>query len=113
AHSRALDLWRQIGDRQREGDTLRLLGLSLCALNRGEEGIPAIQASVELLEPLGPTPGLAWAYASLANKWMVRGRTEEAITLARRAQAIAGPLGPTELVSDALDTEAGTVHPSG
>jgi DNA-binding CsgD family transcriptional regulator/tetratricopeptide (TPR) repeat protein len=113
ACSRALALWRELGDQLREGDTLRLLGLSLGALTRGEEGIAAIQASVELLAPLGPTAELAWAYAGLAAKWTVRGRNEEAITLARRAQAIAGPLGLTELVSDALNTEAGTVHAVG
>jgi DNA-binding CsgD family transcriptional regulator/tetratricopeptide (TPR) repeat protein len=113
AHGHALDLWREIGDRQREGDTLRLLGLSLGALNQGEEGIAAIQDSVDLLEPLGPTAELAWAYASLANKWMVRGRNAEAMRLARQAQAIARPLGLTELVSDALNTEACTVHAMG
>jgi DNA-binding CsgD family transcriptional regulator/tetratricopeptide (TPR) repeat protein len=113
ANSQALALWRQLGDRQREGGTLRLLGLSLGALNRGEESIAAIQASVELLEPLGPVAELAWAYSSLAAKWMVRGRNEEGIKLARKAQAIAGSLGLTELVSDALNTEACTVHAAG
>src|SRR5262249_19014596 len=37
AYGRALALWQQVGDRRREGDTLRLLGLLLVALHRGEE----------------------------------------------------------------------------
>src|SRR5258707_6608045 len=95
ARSRALDLWREIGDRRREGDTLRLLGSSLGSLSRGAEGLAAVKAAVELLEPLGHTAELAWAYASLAAKWVVRGVNEDAMELARRAQSIAAPLGLT------------------
>jgi DNA-binding CsgD family transcriptional regulator/tetratricopeptide (TPR) repeat protein len=113
AYSRALALWREIGDRLREGDTLRLLGLSLTTLNRGEEGSTAVQASVELLEPLGPTAELAWAYAGLAARWVGRGRNHEAIEVARRAQVIAGSLGLTEVLSDALNSEAGAAHEVG
>ena len=66
---------------------------SLCSLSRGGEAVAAAQAAVALLEPLGPTAELAWAYASLAAMWMVRGASTDAIELARRAQEIAGPLG--------------------
>ena len=66
-----------------------------------------------LLEPLGPTVELAWAYASLAAMWMVRRANADAIELARRAQAVAGPLGLTEVLSDALNSEACAVHATG
>ena len=106
AGERALGLWRDIGDRLREGDTLRWLASSLCSLSRGDAGIAAGQEAIALLEPLGPTGELAWAYATLAGMRMVRGASQDAIRLARRAQAVAGPLGLTEVLSDALNTEA-------
>jgi DNA-binding CsgD family transcriptional regulator/tetratricopeptide (TPR) repeat protein len=113
AYGRALALWRQLGDRRREGDTHRLLGLSLGKLHRGEESVAAIQAAIQVLEPLGPTAELGWAHAGLAARWTVRGRNQEAIELARKAQAIAAPLGLTELTSDALNSEACAVHELG
>ena len=105
ARSRALAVWRELGDRLREGDTLRLLGSSLYALARGDEALALMQESVALLEPLGPTAELAGAYSWLATKWAAQGANEDAIDLARKAQAIAGPLGLTMLLSDALNTE--------
>jgi len=113
ARERALARWRGVGDRRHEGDTLRWLAYSLCSLSRGGEGIAAARAAIALLEPLGPTVELAWAYACLATMWMVRRANADAIGLARRAQAVAGPLGLTEVLSDALNTEACAVHATG
>jgi DNA-binding CsgD family transcriptional regulator/tetratricopeptide (TPR) repeat protein len=113
ARGRALALWREVGDRLREGDTLHWLAHSLCSLSRGGEGIAAARAAIALLEPLGPTSELAWAYASLAAMWMVRGANQEAIELARRAQAVARPLGLTDVLSDALNSEACAIRATG
>jgi DNA-binding CsgD family transcriptional regulator/tetratricopeptide (TPR) repeat protein len=110
ARSRALALWRELGDQRREGDTLRLLGMALGTLSRGEECIAALRAAIELLEPLGPTAELAWAYASFAGHMVVRGVADEAIRLARRAQEIAEPLDLAEVLSEALNTEAGATY---
>ena len=106
ARERALALWRQEGDQLREGDTLRWLACALNAASRGSEGQAAAAAAIALLEPLGPSPELASAYGSLASLRMVNYEHEEAIELAHRAQAIAGPLGRTDIVSDSLNTEA-------
>jgi DNA-binding CsgD family transcriptional regulator/tetratricopeptide (TPR) repeat protein len=106
ARRQALALWREAGDPLREGDTLRWLGCTLCSLSQGAEGIAAAQAAVQILAPLGPTAELAWAYASLAANWMVRGVNEEAIRVARQAQEVAAPLGLTAVLSDSLNTEA-------
>jgi DNA-binding CsgD family transcriptional regulator len=106
ARERALALWRQVGDRLREGDTLRWLACSLCYLCRGGEGAEAGAAAIALLEPLGPTAELASAYSSLASQRMVTNANDDAIQLARRAQAIARPLGLTRVLADALNTEA-------
>jgi DNA-binding CsgD family transcriptional regulator len=106
ARERALALWRQEGDQLREGETLRWLACALNAASRGSEGHGAAAAAIALLEPLGPGPELASAYGSLASLRMVNYEHEEAIELAHRAQAIAGPLGRTDVVSDSLNTEA-------
>ena len=106
ARERALALWRQEGDPLREGDTLRWLACALNAASRGSEGHAAAEAAIALLEPLGPGPELASAYASLASLRMVNYQHAEAIELAHRAVAIAGPLGRTDIVSDSLNTEA-------
>ena len=106
ARERALALWREVGDRLREGDTLRWFASSMCSLSRGDEGINAARAAIALLEPLGPTAELAWAYATLGSMWMVRGANRDAIEMARQAQAVAWPLGLTKVLSNALNTEA-------
>ena len=106
ARERALALWRQEGDQRREGDTLRWLACSLNAASRGSEGHAAAAAAIALLEPLGPSPELAAAYGSLASLRMVNYEHAEAIELAHRSGAIAGPLGRTDIVSDSLNTEA-------
>jgi DNA-binding CsgD family transcriptional regulator/tetratricopeptide (TPR) repeat protein len=106
ARERALDLWRQEGDQRREGDTLRWLACALNAASRGSEGRAAAEAAIALLEPLGPSAELASAYSSLASLRMVNYEHAEAIALAHRAVAIAGPLGRTDIVSDSLNTEA-------
>ena len=113
ARQRALDLWREVGDPLREGDTLRWLATSLCSVSRGSEAIAASRAAVAFLEPLGPSAELAWAYATVAGHLMVRYHNDEAIRLARRAQAVAGPLGLTQVQSDALNTEACALHTIG
>jgi DNA-binding CsgD family transcriptional regulator/tetratricopeptide (TPR) repeat protein len=110
ARQRALALWRVVGDPLREGDTLRWLAFSLCSLGQGDAAIAAARDAIALLEPLGQTAELAWAYATLASMWMVRGVNQDAIKLARRAEAIAWPLGLSKVLSSALNTEACAVR---
>ena len=54
AGEQALALWRQAGDRLREGDTLRNLSFALQHLGRGPDSVTAAEAAVAVLEPLGP-----------------------------------------------------------
>src|SRR5262249_23953093 len=56
---RALALWRQAGDRLREGDALRRLSRIRWNLCRGDEAVVAAEAAVSVLEPLGPSAELA------------------------------------------------------
>ncbi len=105
AQERALALWHQAGDRRREGATLRQFSRTMWRLCRGQESLAAGEAAVSLLEPLGPTPELAWAYANLAGQRIEDSQNEAAIGLAGQAQAIAESLGVPEVLSDALNTQ--------
>ncbi len=106
AGEQALALWREAGDRRHEGDMLRHLSRAMSRLCRGAEAAAMAKAAVAALEPLGPSPELAWAYANLAGDQMLGGHHGKAIDLAHQAQAIATSLGLPAVLSDALNTEA-------
>src|SRR5690242_3801197 len=103
---RALELWREVGDRLREGDALRRLSRIRWNLCRGDEAVVAAEAAVSALEPLGPSVELARAYATFANQRMLYADYDVAIDLARRSQALAIRFGATDVHSDALNTQA-------
>ena len=105
ALEQALGRWRQAGDRRREGATLRTLSRTMWRLCRGQEALAAAEAAVSLLEPLGPSAELAWAYVNLGSRRMDDGQYEVAVGLTRRAEAIAESLGVPEVLSEALNTQ--------
>jgi tetratricopeptide (TPR) repeat protein len=105
ARQSALGLWRLAGDRLREGDTMRRFSRTMGRLCRGREAAAAAQEAVSILEPLGPSTELAWAYVGLATQRLMDAQRPAAIELALRAQAIAEPLGVNEVLSDALNTQ--------
>ena len=104
ALEQALDLWRQAGDQPREGSTLRTLSRTMWRLCRGQEALTAAEVAVSLLEPLGASAELAWAYVNLGSRRMDDGQYEVAVGLARRAEDIAEWLGVPEVLSEALNT---------
>jgi DNA-binding CsgD family transcriptional regulator/tetratricopeptide (TPR) repeat protein len=106
AGERALALWRQTGDPLRESSTLRHLSPAMWRLCRGAEAKAAAEAAARIAEPLGPSAELAKAYAILAADRMEDGRSDPAIELSRRAQALAESLSLPAELSDALNTEA-------
>lgn len=106
AYQRALGLWRQVGDRIREGDTLRKLSIALWRLCRGREAAAASAAALQVLEPLGPSAELARAYARVAADRAGELRWDEMSTLARQADELAGPLGLRDVQSYALLLQA-------
>jgi DNA-binding CsgD family transcriptional regulator/tetratricopeptide (TPR) repeat protein len=113
AGEQALGLWRQVGDRLHEGGTLRNLSYALQPLGRGSDAVAAAEAAVGVLEPLGSTVELAWAYSRLARARMLNAEYQAAIDLAVRAQAIAGPLGALDVLSEALNTRGCSVKRMG
>jgi DNA-binding CsgD family transcriptional regulator len=62
ARQRAVQLWRDLGDRLREGDDLRRLYAVMWRLCRGAESVAYAEHAVAVLEPLGSTVELGWAY---------------------------------------------------
>jgi DNA-binding CsgD family transcriptional regulator len=106
AYQRALRLWREVGDRLREGDTLRKLSIALWRLCRGREAVAASAAALQILEPLGPSAELARAYARVAADRAGELRWDETSGLARQAEQIAGPLDAHDVQSNAVNLQA-------
>ncbi|MGZ4478711.1 MAG: ATP-binding protein [Nocardioidaceae bacterium] len=113
ARQAALTRWREVGDRLREGDDLRLLSRTMWRLCRGPESQEAAARALEVLEALGPSTELAWAYANLATTRMLNGGDDDATRLARRAQELAERLDLADVMSDALNTEGCVVANQG
>ena len=92
---------------------LRRQARILWILCRDSEAAAATQASLSILEPLGPTVELAWAYATCAVRQMLRGEYGAATASALRAQAIAEQYDDPGVLSDALNTLAVSAHRTG
>jgi DNA-binding CsgD family transcriptional regulator/tetratricopeptide (TPR) repeat protein len=113
AGEQALGLWRQAGDRLREGGTLCHLSFALWPLGRGLDSVAAAEAAVTVLEPLGTSAELARAYARLAIVRLLNCEYQAAIGLAVRAQVTAEPLGALDALSEALNTQGVSVGNTG
>ena len=95
----ACELWRKAGDPRRESPSMREVAKAMWRQCRGSEWLQASEAALALAEPLGPSPELARAY--------------EGIGLVRQAREMAEQFGLTDVVSDALDTEAWQIRGMG
>jgi DNA-binding CsgD family transcriptional regulator/tetratricopeptide (TPR) repeat protein len=113
AYTRALENWRAAGDPLGEGDTLQRMCAALWRLCRGDQILAAAGAAVAILEPLGPTPELAAAYACLAAFQNHPGRGDVVVPLAQRAQELAVRFGVPAVQSRAATTEAQAVWLAG
>ncbi len=100
----ALSYWQGVGDRLHEGRTMRVLSHSLWRTGQGSEARRVAEQALAVLEPLGPTSELAWAYAGLAASAADQSRADDARSLAARAREVAEPLGLTEVLVDVQDT---------
>jgi hypothetical protein len=106
AAQRALSLWRETGDRLREGGALRRLSRIKSNMYRGRDAVAVAEAAISVLEPLGSSVELARAYAALAGQLMMLAENDAAIGLALRAQELAARFGATDVGSAALNTQA-------
>src|SRR5215218_1027709 len=106
ARLEALAIWRTLGDRLKEGNSLRWLS-HLYWLK--EDAAEAATAALEVLEPLPPGPELAMAYSNLAQLRMLDHDLEGTLRWGNWAIALAEELGETDTLIHALAT-VGTVR---
>ncbi len=104
AQQRALDCYRELGDRLREGDALRALGRLYGFAGRTEEGAAACREAIAVLAELEPGRELALAYATLAQRCLNWEDVEGAANWGTRAVKLAERLDETETVVYALST---------
>lgn len=104
AQANALELRRALGDRAREGDSLRWLARLLWCVGRAEEAEWAAADAVELLEQLPPVRELAMAYAIVAGLRLIADEDAAAIEWGMKAVDLAEELGDAEALTHALTT---------
>jgi DNA-binding CsgD family transcriptional regulator/tetratricopeptide (TPR) repeat protein len=102
ARQSALDDYRLLGDRLREGDCLRWLSRLFWFQGANANAERAAREAVELLEALPPGPELAMAYSNMAQLDMLAWNMAAAQTWGRRAIELAERLGETETLVHAL-----------
>src|SRR5215213_8602682 len=106
ARLEVLDIWRTLGDRLKEGESLRWLS-HLYWL--GEDAAEAAMAALKVLEPLPPGPELAMAYSNLAQLRMLDHDLEGTLRWGNWAITLAEEFGETETLVHAL-INVGTVR---
>jgi DNA-binding CsgD family transcriptional regulator/tetratricopeptide (TPR) repeat protein len=84
AEEAALECFRQVGDRRREGDALRSLSRLLRYVGRIDEAMRVGRQAVTVLQPL-PGRELALAYANLSHLHQHLEDAEQAVAWANRA----------------------------
>jgi DNA-binding CsgD family transcriptional regulator len=94
----ALDLYRELGDRLKEGELLSWSSRLLYWAARLEEAEDAAHEAVQVLEELPPGRELALAYAHMAAQRVVSLDAEGVIVWGRRAIELAERLGEDEIV---------------
>jgi DNA-binding CsgD family transcriptional regulator/tetratricopeptide (TPR) repeat protein len=104
AEQRALDCYRELGDRLREGDALRNLGRLYGFAGRTEDAGAACREAIAVLEQLEPGRELALAYATLAQRCLNWEDLDGAVSWGTRSLELAERLDDTEIVVYALNT---------
>ena len=98
----AVDAYRELGDRAREGETLARLSSILWCPGRGEEARLTARQAVDLLEQLPPGRELAIAYANLSSVLASAADNAGAWRSARRALELAERVDDPDVLCEAL-----------
>jgi DNA-binding CsgD family transcriptional regulator/tetratricopeptide (TPR) repeat protein len=104
ARREALKIWRVLGARMKEGDSLRWLSRLSWYLGRREEAEQYGADAIVTLESLPPGPELAMAYGNRAQLHMEATEMDEAINWAQRVIALVESSANNEILSDALNS---------
>jgi DNA-binding CsgD family transcriptional regulator len=100
----ALEIWRALGARMKEGDSLRWLSRLSWYLGRREEAEQYAADAIATLESLPPGSELAMAYGNRAQLHMEATETDAAINWAQQAITLVEPWENNEILSDVLNT---------
>jgi DNA-binding CsgD family transcriptional regulator len=103
ARLRALAIWRELGMRKEEGDTLRWLSRFAWFAGQRAEADRYGAEAVAVLEALPPGPELAMAYSNLSQLAMLASDTPPAISWAQRTLALPVTAAHPEILSHALN----------
>jgi DNA-binding CsgD family transcriptional regulator/tetratricopeptide (TPR) repeat protein len=110
AREEALTLWRQVGDRRREGDSLRWLSRLAWFEGRRDDAAAYSSEAIRVLEPLGASHELAMAYSTRAQLHVLAEERTLAPQWGDRAVEMAEALGDAEALVHAL-TNAACLEP--
>jgi DNA-binding CsgD family transcriptional regulator len=100
----SIDLYRELGDRSREGESLSALAESLWCPGHTKETTDAAREAVAVLETLPPGRELARAYATLATVYKDAEDLENTRRWAPRAIELAERIDDEEILLHALTT---------
>jgi len=109
AQEQALDYHGQVGDKRKEGDSLRSLSRLLRYVGRTEEAAEVGRKAVAALEALPPGHELAMAYSNVSHLYMSVEDAEGTIAWGNRALELAQRLDDVESLVYAL-TNIGTIQ---
>jgi DNA-binding CsgD family transcriptional regulator/tetratricopeptide (TPR) repeat protein len=102
ASQAALEIWRQEGDRLKEGDTLRRLSRLYWLAGRRQDAERAGWQALAMLARLPPGPQLALAYSNISQLFLLAWNAEDAIAWGLKAITLAERLSDTETLVHAL-----------
>jgi DNA-binding CsgD family transcriptional regulator/tetratricopeptide (TPR) repeat protein len=103
ARRAALERYRRVGERVREGDQWRWISRLSWFGGRNEEAEQAASAAIAILEPLPPGRALAMAYSNIAQLRMLADDADEAVAWGERAIELAERIGDHEILVHALN----------
>jgi DNA-binding CsgD family transcriptional regulator/tetratricopeptide (TPR) repeat protein len=104
ARQEALAIWRALGDRPREGETLAHLASYLVTSGRNLEAEEYSRAAIELLQTLPPGPELATASRVQSSIRMLNRDYAEAVAWGENAIRLGEQFGQREAVVSALNS---------
>jgi ATP/maltotriose-dependent transcriptional regulator MalT len=96
--------WNGMGDEQRGGAAMTMLGRALWIAGEGDRARETIERAIEFLEPGGATPELVRAYVGGSTTNMLLGHMDRAVPLAKRGLTFAEQLNLEGPRSQLLNT---------
>ncbi len=99
----AITIWRQVGDRSKEGEHLRWLSRLFWFVGRNAAAWEAADAALNILEGLPHGSQLAMAYSNRAQLHMLAQEHTQAIAWGEKAVELAEQIGDTATLSHALN----------